>query len=119
MKNNKQTFLILLLIIPALACSSTLNRPALISPGVTTVTVNPSPSPRGINPMKLKVLQHDRFKNREGENVNRLAVDVNGHKVQVLQYDESPNVLVFVDHKAALLPIQQVGKFVADRTGEG
>ena len=44
-----------------------------------------------------KVIHHDRFTNTEGEQVNRLVLDANGHEVQILQFDDSPLLLVKVD----------------------
>ena len=66
-----------------------------------------------------KVIHADEFKNHEGENVNRLVLDVNGHNVQVIQYDKNPSVLVFVDTTAKIMDISKAEKFIASRTGKG
>jgi len=65
-----------------------------------------------------KVIHHDTITNADNQQVNRLVLDVNGHEVQVLQYDESPTVIVYVDTTAQQMDISQAGKFIADRTGE-
>lgn len=65
-----------------------------------------------------KVIQHDTFTNPEGETVNRLVVDVNGHNVQVLQYDDSPRLLVKIDEHMAQVDESRVSEYVANRTQE-
>lgn len=66
---------------------------------------------------KPKVIQHDTFKNHEGETVNRYVLDVDGQTVQVLQYDESPRVVVLVNDTAAQVDQAQVKNFVTSQTG--
>ena len=66
-----------------------------------------------------KVIQHDTFTNTENEQVNRLVLDVNGHNVQILQYDESLNVLVYVDQHAKIIHIDNAAQFIASYTSEG
>jgi len=65
-----------------------------------------------------KVIHHDTITNADNQQVNRLVLDVNGHEVQVLQYDESPTVIVYVDTTAQQMDISQAGKFIQDRTQE-
>ena len=55
-----------------------------------------------------KVIQHDRFKNHEGENVNRLVLDANGHEVQILQFDDNPLLLVKVDDTIKQIDINKL-----------
>ena len=55
-----------------------------------------------------KVLQHDRFTNIEGEQVNRLVLDANGHEVQILQFDDSPLLLVKVDDSVKQIDINKL-----------
>lgn len=64
-----------------------------------------------------KVIHADTFQNYEGESVNRLVLDVNGHNVQVLQYDQNLNVLVYVDQHAKIINIQNAAQFIASHTG--
>lgn len=66
-----------------------------------------------------KVIDHDVTTNPEGEQVNRLVLDVNGHDVQVLQYDDHPRVLVRVGKIAKLMHITKAAGFIASRTGKG
>lgn len=65
----------------------------------------------------MKVLQHDIFTNVEQEQVNRLVLNVNGHNVQVIQYDKCLNVLVYVDQHAKIIHIQNAAQFIAARLG--
>jgi len=62
-----------------------------------------------------KVIASDKFKNHEGETVNRLVVDVDGHNVQVLQYDDSPKVIVKIDEHMAQVDISQLRKHVENK----
>jgi len=57
---------------------------------------------------KPKVLHHDRFTNTEGEQVNRLVLDANGHEVQILQFDDSPLLLVKVDDSVKQIDINKL-----------
>ena len=66
---------------------------------------------------RMKVIHADKFQNHDGENVNRLVLDVNGHNVQVLQYDQKLNVLVFVDQHAKIIHIDNAAQFIARRAG--
>jgi len=65
-----------------------------------------------------KVIHHDTVTNGDGQQVNRLVLDVNGHNCQVLQYDDSPTVIVYVDTTAEQMDISQAGKFIQDNTQE-
>jgi len=49
--------------------------------------------------MDRRVLSKDTF-NLNGETVNRVVLEVNGHNVQVLGYGESPLLTVLVDDNA-------------------
>ena len=48
-----------------------------------------------------------------GETVNRLILDIDSHNVQVIQYDENPNVLVCVDTSMKIMPIDSVVQYVS------
>lgn len=50
-----------------------------------------------------------------GETVNRLILDIDTHNVQVIQYDENPNVLVCVDTSMKIMPIENVTEYVSRR----
>jgi len=65
--------------------------------------------------MKPKVLHHDKFKNHEGEEVNRLVLDVDSHNVQVLQYDDSPKVIVKIDEHMAQVDISQLETHIENK----
>ena len=65
-----------------------------------------------------KVVDHDVTTNPEGETVNRLVLDVNGHDVQVLQYDDHLRVLVLVGKIAKMIHITKAARFIAGHTGE-
>jgi len=63
-----------------------------------------------------KVIESNKFKNDEGETVNRLVVDVNGHHVQVLQYGKSPRLLVMVDEHIARVDESRVTEHIENNT---
>jgi len=66
-----------------------------------------------------KVMHHDTHISPDGEQVNRLVLDVNGHNVQVIQYDANLNVLVYVDEHARMIHIDNAAQFIAGRTDGG
>ena len=50
-----------------------------------------------------------------GETVNRLVLDIDDHEIQVIQYDENPNVLVCVDASMEIISIDNVVQYVIGR----
>lgn len=60
---------------------------------------------------KIKVIEDSTF-DLNGESCHRVVTEINGHDVQVIQYDESPNVVVFVDDNAKPMNISEVGQYV-------
>lgn len=64
------------------------------------------------------VLQADVFKNEQGETVRSLVLDMNGHDVQILQYDDSPKVVVCVDSLVKQMDISEAGDFIQAHTLE-
>lgn len=61
-----------------------------------------------------KILHADKFINADGESVNRLVLDVDGHNVQVIQYDDGPNVVVYVDTAVTIIDIDEAGSLIAE-----
>lgn len=48
-----------------------------------------------------------------GETVNRLVLDIDDHEIQVIQYDENPNVLVCMDASIKIMPIDSVVQYIS------
>lgn len=61
-------------------------------------------------PNKLKV---NRFVNADGEQVERLAMDIKGHDVQMVRIDHNDNaILVKVDRHVRQLPKARVNNWI-------
>ena len=49
---------------------------------------------------------------QDGEIISRVEVDVHGHDVQILAYDNSPQVVVKVDEQVEQMHISRVDDFI-------
>jgi hypothetical protein len=68
-------------------------------------------------PPQIRVIENVTF-DLNGERCHRVVTDINGHDVTVIQYDESPQVMVVVDHSMRMMDISNVGKYVERRVEE-
>lgn len=52
-----------------------------------------------------------------GEEVDSVIFDINGHHVQINKYDDSPDVVVFIDGlTAAQMHILEIDDYIRNRT---
>jgi len=52
-----------------------------------------------------------------GEEVDSVIFDINGHHVQINKYDDSPDVVVFIDGiTAAQMHILKIDSYIRSRT---
>lgn len=56
------------------------------------------------------------FVNTDDEVVDRVVLEVNDHDVQILAYDNSPQVVVKVDEQVEQMHISQIDHFIRSHT---
>lgn len=65
----------------------------------------------------VKVVDVSEFE-QDGEIISRVVVDVHGHDVQILAYDNSPQVVVKVDGAVEQMHISEIDHFIRAHTEE-
>lgn len=64
----------------------------------------------------IKVIDVSEFKDADGVIIDRVVVDVHGHDVQILSYDNSPQVVVKVDERMEQMHITEIDHFIRSNT---
>lgn len=65
------------------------------------------------------ILEHVTFINDDGEMVERLCLDIEGHDVQVLCFDGRTKFLnVWVDEEISLVPFEDVEEYIRSKVYE-
>jgi len=63
---------------------------------------------------KFKVLEIATSR-QNGEQINRMCLDVRGHDVQIISYDNDPIVSVQFDNDVVMMDITQVDQYIEAR----
>ena len=67
-------------------------------------------------PTGFTIVEVTAFVNADHEVIDRVVLDVNGHDVQVLAYDNSPQVVVMVDDAVEQMHISEIDHFIRSNT---